>query len=122
MALMQAGMAVDQAVPPTMASMLEPQAQAVAAPQVAPDTTPGGFTGQVLVGGQPIEIVNGRVSFDGQDYIVSDDGKYVVDTQRRFVGIIQDGIFIEATPELIDQLSQMGVFENEQPQGMAPAA
>lgn len=122
MALMQAGMDVGQAVPPTMAAMLEPQAQAAAAPQIAPDTTPGGFTGQVLVDGQPVQIVNGRVSFDGKDYIVSDDGKYVVDLQRRFVGIIQDGIFIEATPELIDQLSQLGVFENGQPQGVAPAA
>jgi hypothetical protein len=54
---------------------------------------------------------------DGEKYIVSDDGKIVVNMKREFVGTIQNGKFLPATPELIDQFQKQGIFESEQPQG-----
>ena len=125
MALMQQGMAVDQAVPPTMASMLDPStpaASAAPASRLPPGGHPDGFTGQVLVDGQAVQVTGGAANFDGQDYIVSDDGQYVVDLEQHLVGLIQKGIFIPVTPEIIDQLKQQGVLSDEQPAGVPPQA
>jgi len=72
----------------------------------------GGFSGTVNVQGTPVEIKQGRASFQGQQFFVSNDGKYVVDPTRNLVGIIQDGSFVRATPEIIDQLRQEGIVGN----------
>lgn len=87
-----------------------------------PQSSPQGYSGTVMFQGQPIQVQNGQAEFDGERFIVSDDGMLVVNDKRQFVGTIQDGEFIEVTPELIDQFKQMGVFEGEQSQGMAPQA
>lgn len=90
--------------------------------QQQPQQQSGHFNGMVTFQGQPVEVRNGQASIQGETFTVSDDGMLVVDDERRFVGLIQDGQFIQATPEIIDQLKQAGVFENEQSQGMAAQA
>jgi hypothetical protein len=87
-----------------------------------PQQQGGHFNGVVKFQGQPVEVKNGQAVIQGDTFTVSDDGMLVVDSDRRFVGLIQDGQFIQATPEIIDQLKQAGVFENEQSQGMAAQA
>lgn len=70
-----------------------------------------GFTGTVRFQGTPVQVVNGMVNVMDENFFVSDDGKIVTDQDRRFVGAIQNGQFIQVTPELIDQFRQQGIFE-----------
>lgn len=80
-----------------------------------------GFNGTVMYNGTPVAVRNSVAIVDGEKYIVSDDGSLVVNERGELAGIIQDGTFIEATPEIVDQLRQQGVF-GEQPEGMAAQA
>ena len=91
-----------------------------AAPLQAPPIRSRHFNGTVLVEGRPVQVINGVANFNGQTYYVSDDGKLVVDKNMGFIGIIHNGRFVPATPELVHQLSGQGLFQHEQPQSMAP--
>ena len=72
-----------------------------------------GFTGTVMYNDTPMQIVNGRINHQGEDFFVSDDGRFVVNKDRQFVGTVQEGQFLQVTPELIDQFRQQGIFENQ---------
>ena len=81
----------------------------------------GHFNGTVTYQDKSFEVKNSVAIVDGEKYIVSDDGRLVVNTKMELVAIIQNGELQPATPEIIDQLRQQGVF-GEQPQGMAAQA
>lgn len=72
------------------------------------------FNGVIDVEGQPVRVVDGVVDFEGERFFVSDDGHVVIDKDRRFVGIIQNGKFVLGTPEVVDQLRGSGIFHGEQ--------
>lgn len=72
----------------------------------------GGWTGTVEHDGEQIGVKNGLAHFNGQVYIVSDDGRLVVDQNKRLVGVIQNGKVENPTPEIIDQLQRQGATQN----------
>ena len=115
MALMQQGMAVDQAVPPTMASMLEPQPLGgVAAPAVAPQEASQGtpYNGPMSYHGITQQVVNGVTEYEGKKFFVSSDGQVVWDESNRVLGSLDaQGNFIPATPELMQALQAQGLLE-----------
>lgn len=99
---MQAAIPTEQAA--TMAGALEPQVEG-AAPQGAPLT----FNGVVTYEGQQLQVTNGKVSVGGEKFIVSNSGELVFNAKtRKFVGSIIDGVFMPATPELVQQLKEQG--------------
>jgi hypothetical protein len=80
-----------------------------------------GYNGNVEYQGQIVPVRNGQAEFGGEKFIVSDDGRIVVNERSELVGIISGGKFQQATPEIVEQLKQEGAFD-EQPQGMAEQA
>lgn len=70
-----------------------------------------GWNGVVNVQGQPVEVRNGVGVFQGKKYFVSNDGKIVADEQRNFIGMIQNGNFVKATPQMAKQLKEQGILE-----------
>lgn len=85
-------------------------ALSTAQPHQQPQTQ-AAYNGTVDYNGQPINVTNGIADFGGEKFQVSNDGMIVANAQRQFIGTIQNGKFIQATPEIIDQFKQMGVFE-----------
>lgn len=69
-----------------------------------------GFNGVVQSDEGPIKVVNGKASIGGQDYIVSDDGRLVVDLKGNLVSIIVNNKAMPITPEIEDQLRQEGII------------
>lgn len=82
----------------------------------------GHYNGTVQYQGKPVIVKDSIAEVGGERFIVSDDGRIVVNDQRQFVGTIQNGKFMPVTPELIEQFKQEGVFENEQSQNAAAQA
>ena len=120
-----------------------PMTPAPAMPQAEPSSQ--GYNGVVSVQGHPVPVKNGVADIGGEQFYVSHDGNIVVNQQRQLIGIIQNGKFMEATPEIINQLQHAGLLQapgqpaapaapsappatpaqgmpNVQPQGMAPPA
>jgi hypothetical protein len=87
--------------------------------QLQPQQGSRHFNGVIDVEGQQVRVVDGVVDFEGEKYFVSDDGRIVVDKNRRFVGIIQNGKFVLGTPEIVEQLKGSGIFHGEQSQDVA---
>lgn len=90
----------------------------MAAPQEMPtqggmmeSAAPQGFSGIVQSDEGPIKVVNGKANVGGQEYIVSDDGRLVVDLKGNLVSIIVNGKAMPVTPEIADQLRQEGVIQ-----------
>jgi len=89
-----------------------PQGMMTDQPQGAsPTLSHGRFNGVVTVEGQPIEVKAGVAQVEGQPYMVSDDGKLVVDGQARLIGHIENGQFIVVTPEYHDQMMKAGFIQ-----------
>lgn len=69
------------------------------------------FNGIVQYNGRQAKVVNGFVLVDGEPFFVNDDGTIVANKNREYMGSIFNGEFYPRTPELIDQLKQLGAFE-----------
>lgn len=84
----------------------------------------GRFNGNVEYNGEQIKVRGGFANFEGEIFMVSDDGRIVADKDHHFIGTIQDGKFIPATPEIIHQFQQEGLLgnANEQPKGSTTQA
>ena len=68
----------------------------------------GQFNGTVTVQGKPVEVKAGVAQVEGQPYMVSDDGKLVVDSKGRLMGHIEQGQFIEADETYLKQMQDAG--------------
>ena len=83
------------------------------------------YNGTVEYEGKKIPVKNGIAQFDGEEFNVfrvpGADVDIVIGEGKRFIGIVQNGKFVLATPEISRQLKQQGVL-GEQSKGMAPQA
>jgi len=73
-----------------------------------PSLSHGKFSGTVMVEGQPVEVKAGVAQVEGQPYMVSDDGKLVVDVKGRLVGHIEQGQFVPADEAYLKQMQDAG--------------
>lgn len=95
-----------------LADMLQQAPQAPQAPQQGMmQEQSQGWSGTVNVQGQPVQVQNGVGEFQGKKYFVSNDGMIVADEQRNLIGIVQDGVFVQATKEIAAQLKEQGILE-----------
>jgi hypothetical protein len=73
------------------------------------------FNGTVSVEGHPVQVKNGIAQFDGQEFNVfkvpGSELDLVIGPGGQFVGIVQGGQFVPATPEMIAQLKQQGILQ-----------
>ena len=73
-----------------------------------PSLSHGQFNGTIDVQGQPVEVKAGVAQVEGQPYMVSDDGKLVVDVKGRLVGHIEQGQFVPADEAYLKQMQDAG--------------
>ena len=59
-----------------------------------PTLSHGQFNGTIDVQGQPVEVKSGIAEVEGQRYMVSDDGKVILDARGQLVGHIENGQFV----------------------------
>lgn len=74
----------------------------------SPTLSHGQFNATVMVDGKPTEVKAGVAQVDGQPYIVSDDGKLVVDSKGRLVGHIEQDQFVPADQAYLKQMQEAG--------------
>ncbi len=82
---------------------------------------PESYNGEVRVGDKTVKVRGGFARVGNDVFMVSDDGRLVVDKDQHVVGIIDNGEFHQATPEIIEQLKHEGLI-GEQPQNPATQA
>ena len=87
----------------------------------AATSRPESYNGVVQVGDKTVKVRGGFARVGNDVFMVSDDGRLVVDKNQHVVGIIDSGEFHQATPEIIEQLKHEGLI-SEQPQNPAQAA
>lgn len=72
------------------------------------------YTGTVSFEGKSYDVKDGIVHADGHEFNVFQVGDTALDIViaegGQFVGIVQNGEFIQATAEMIDQLKQQGIL------------
>ena len=76
-----------------------------------PTLSHGNFNGIVEAEGQKVEVRNGVADVEGQQFMVSDDGKMVINTQGQLVGHIENGKFVVVTPEYHDKMLKAGYLQ-----------
>lgn len=76
-----------------------------------PTLSHGQFNGTVMLDGKPIEVKDGVAQLEGQSYIVSDDGKMVLDSKGRLVGHIEQDQFVPADEEYLKQMQDAGFVQ-----------
>lgn len=73
------------------------------------------FTGTVTFEGKSYEVKDGIINVEGHEFNVFQVGNTALDIViaegGQFVGIVQNGEFIQATAEMIDQLKQQGILQ-----------
>lgn len=74
----------------------------------SPTLSHGQFNATVMVEGKPVEVKAGVAQVEGQPYMVSDDGKLVVDTKGRLVGHIEQDQFVPADEAYLKQMQDAG--------------
>ena len=74
----------------------------------SPTLSHGHYNALVMVEGQPVEVKAGIAQVEGQPYMVSDDGKLVVDVKGRLVGHIEQGQFVPADEAYLKQMQDAG--------------
>lgn len=78
-----------------------------------------GYNGVIEFQDKKIDVHNGVAKYEGEVFYVSKDGNFVINQQREVVGSIRNGKFAHYTPELGQQLKDLGIIEvqDEQPKG-----
>ena len=71
-----------------------------------PTLAHGNYNGTVDVNGKKVQVANGTAMFDGQSYVVSDDGKLVLASNGIPVGYIESGKFKQITEDYATRLKQ----------------
>lgn len=83
--------------------------------QQAPQQQLKPFTGTVTFEGKSYEVKDGIINVEGHEFNVFQVGNTALDIViaegGQFVGIVQNGEFIQATAEMIDQLKQQGILQ-----------
>ena len=82
------------------------------------------YSGTVSVDGTQVEVRDGSGQFEGKNYFVSKDGRFVMDEQMQIVGKIVNGVFAAIEQSDVAELKAMGVLGGQQgaPQQGAPQA
>lgn len=102
---MQAEGAVEQA--PTMAGVLEPKAAASPMGEATQGQPPQGtFNGPISTGGEPKQVVNGKLEEGENRLYVSNNGRIVFNDQAQILGgRTPDGTFLPVDAALLYSLS-----------------
>ncbi len=70
-----------------------------------------GYNGAVEAFGQQVNVVDGMGEFNGEQFFISRNGDFVVDSQQMVIGRIDNGAFVEADDAYIQQLREKGMIE-----------
>lgn len=79
--------------------------------QSDPTANHGNFNGDVSVNGKRVKVANGVANFEGQKYLVSDNGAMVVDGQGNLIGRIVKGQFVPVDAQYLKQMQDAGYVE-----------
>jgi len=80
------------------------------------------YSGTVSVDGTQVEVRDGSGQFEGKNYFVSKDGRFVMNEQMQIVGKIVNGVFAAIEQSDVAELKAMGVLGGQPgaPQGAPP--
>ena len=68
---------------------------------------PDSVTGTVIINGQAIAYKRGRLNYNGQALMISDDHDLIIDTNRRVFGAVVNGqvrLLKDLTPSQLSQI------------------
>ena len=82
----------------------------------------GRFNGNVTYKGETVKVRGGFATYGDEIFMISNDGRLVVNKDGHIAGVIQEGEVKELTPEILDQLKQEGLVGDGKPQGTTPQA
>ena len=68
------------------------------------------FNGDVDVEGEKIHVKDGICHYDGETYLVSDDGGLIIDMNKEVMGRIENGKFIPRDDQYLQQLQAKGIL------------
>lgn len=69
-----------------------------------------GYTGEISVDGEKVQVQNGQAQYQGQTFYVSKDGSIVINEQKKVIGQIKGKSFVPVNQMQIEQLRKRGVI------------
>lgn len=71
------------------------------------------YNGYVDVDGAKVQVKDGVAIYEGQEFYVSKDGLFVIDSNRNLIGTTKDGKFYPVDDEVVQKLRDIGGIEGE---------